>query len=155
MLARIPRENTPPIVLRGPGQKGLGAFHFKKGTPKRITAEILSRYGRWIRPGEGLGAKVATPVDSDSTVDFTKTDFYKKVEARLTPGKSLKHLREVNGLSQSELGALVGSIKPVRASRVSDWESDFRAISKSVAKKLAAIFHVSPDRFIWSFFTGK
>jgi hypothetical protein len=27
-------------------------------------------------------------------------------------------------------------------------KSDFRAISKPVAKKLAAIFHVSVDRFI-------
>jgi HTH-type transcriptional regulator / antitoxin HipB len=93
-------------------------------------------------------AKLETSFDSSLSLDYLKTDFHKKVAARLTPGKSLKHLREAHGLSQSELGALVGEKQPVRASRISDWENDFRAISKPVAKKFAAIFQVSVDRFI-------
>lgn len=145
MLGRTHQENTQPTARRA---RGLGSFRFKKGTPISVKADFLSRYGRWIHPGSGLGAKLVAPVDPDSSIEYIMTDFHKKVAARLTPGKSLKYLREANGLSQSELGALVGDKKPVAASRVSDWESDFRAISKPVAKKLAAIFHVSVDRFI-------
>lgn len=126
----------------------MGFFHFKKGTPKRISTEILSRYGKWIRPGAGLGMKRAPIENPDTILEFSKTDLYRKIESRLSPGKWLKHLREANGYSQSKLGTLIGGNKPVRAARVSDWESDFRAISKPVAKRLADLFHVSADRFI-------
>ncbi len=147
-LGRTRQENIQPTARSGRGYKGLGGFRFKKGTPKSITADFLSRYGRWIQTGEGLGAKLEIPIDPDSSIEYIKTDFHKNIAARLTPGKCLKHLREANGLSQSELGALVGDKKPVGPSRVSDWESNYRAISKPVAKKLANIFHVSVDRFI-------
>ncbi|MDB5049458.1 MAG: helix-turn-helix transcriptional regulator [Fibrobacteres bacterium] len=110
--------------------------------------EILSRYGQWIKPGAGNVVRVASVVNPDTSIEFAKTELYRKIEARLTPGKWLKNLREANGYSQSELGVLIGDKKPVRPARVSDWESGFRAISKPVAKKLAAIFHVSADRFI-------
>jgi hypothetical protein len=52
-----------------------------------------------------------SPVNPDSSIEYIKTDFHKKVAARLTPGKSLKHLRKANGHSQSELGTLVGDKK--------------------------------------------
>jgi hypothetical protein len=126
----------------------MALFHFKKGTPKRIPAEILSRYGKWIRPVAGLGMGWSSSKNPDTILEFSKTELYRKIEARLSPGKWLKHLREANGYSQSRLGTLVGGNKPVRAARVSDWESDFRAISKPVAKRLAGLFHVSADRFI-------
>lgn len=148
MLGHTHQVNIQPTVRSGRGFNGLGSFRFKKGTPNSITADFLSRYGRWIQTGEGLDAKLESPVDPDLSLEYIKTDFHKKVAASLTPGKSLKHLREANGLSQRELGSLVGDKKPISASRVSDWESDFRAISKQVAKKLAEIFHVSVDRFI-------
>ena len=148
MSARTHREN---IRQTGPSEaalKEMGIFHFKKGTPKRISAEILSRYGQWIRTGAGLGTRRAFSENPDPVMEFSKTDLYRKIEARLSPGKWLKHLREAHGYSQSKLGILIGGNKPVRPARVSDWESDFRAISKPVAKRLADLFHVSADRFI-------
>ena len=95
MLGRTLRENIQPTVRSGRGYKGLGGFRFKKGTPKSITADFLSRYGRWIQTGEGLGAKLEIPIDPDSSIEYIKTDFHKKVAARLTPGKCLKHLRRL------------------------------------------------------------
>lgn len=108
-------------------------FHFRKGTPKKITEEVMSRYGRWIRPG---------------SIEYAKTEISRAIEERLTPGDWLRNLREATGLSQSELGALIGDKNPIRAARISDWENDFRSISKPVAKKLAAFFHISAEKFI-------
>ena len=81
-------------------------------------------------------------------MEFNKTNIYRKIEATLTPGNWLKSLRKANELSQSQLGRRLGTNKPVRAARVSDWENDFRAISKPIAKRLATLFHVSADHFI-------
>lgn len=85
---------------------------------------------------------------SEAPIEFRKTEIYREIEKTMTPGKWMRTLREVHGLSQSEFGAKVGAGKPIRASRISDWENDFRAISKPVAKRLAAFFGVSADRFI-------
>ena len=129
---RTRRANTPRIV---PSEQTLSeGFHFKKGTPKRITLEFLSRYGKWI--------------EADPYIDYFKTDFHKEVSAQLTPGKSLRHLRDAHGWSQSQLGAKLGDTTPIRASRISDWENDFRAISKPIAKKLSALFKISTDTFL-------
>ncbi len=83
-----------------------------------------------------------------STVEFNKTDHYKKIEKNLSLGKWLKNLREATGYSQSELGKLIGGSSIIGPARISDWESDFRPISKAIAKKLAAFFNVPVEKFI-------
>jgi DNA-binding transcriptional regulator YiaG len=113
-----------------------------------VAKEIFDKYGKWIQGETTLGKPLVGSSDEEASVEFRKTEIYRTIEDRLTPGKWLKTLREANNLSQAQLGTMLGTEKPVRAARISDWESDFRAISKPVAKSLAAMFHVSVDRFI-------
>jgi DNA-binding transcriptional regulator YiaG len=117
-------------------------FSFKKGTPKKVSREIFSRYGRWLQAGP------KSIINDDPYLEYAKTDLHKRISAQMSPGEALKLLRDATGLSQSELGAMLSKSTPVRAARISDWENGFRAISKPVAKKLASIFHVSVERFI-------
>ncbi|MBN1130620.1 MAG: helix-turn-helix transcriptional regulator [Chitinispirillaceae bacterium] len=62
----------------------------------------------------------------------------------MAPARYLKTYREIMGYSQARLGGLVG----VPASRISDYETKQRAISKEMAKKLAEVFKTSPASFI-------
>jgi DNA-binding transcriptional regulator YiaG len=145
MQVPIRRASTPRIV---PSAYGYALFRFKKGIPQRIAKEIFDKYGKWIQGEATVGKPLVDSSDGEASVEFRKTEIYRAIEDRLTPGKWLKTLREANNLSQAQLGTMLGTAKPVRAARISDWENDFRAISKPVAKSLAAMFHVSVDRFI-------
>lgn len=115
------RTKTRPINLQ-----------FRRDTPGRILVEARKRYASYL-------------VDGDSLVDWHTTDLHKKIEASLTPGDWLCHLREATGLTQEVLGLQLGKVS---GSRISDWEGNRRAVSKAMAKKLSIIFGVSPDRFI-------
>jgi antitoxin component HigA of HigAB toxin-antitoxin module len=93
--------------------------------------EVRNRYSKYL-------------VD-DPLLDYFETDFHKMIEARMTPGVYISNMRDVHGLTQDELGAKLGG---VRASRISDWENDRRAVSKKYAKALAAIFKLPADCFL-------
>jgi transcriptional regulator with XRE-family HTH domain len=62
----------------------------------------------------------------------------------MTPARYLKTYREIADYSQAQLGDLIG----VPASRISDFETGQREISRKNAKKLGEIFKVSPGVFI-------
>jgi DNA-binding XRE family transcriptional regulator len=78
-------------------------------------------------------------------VNYFETDFAKRMEAKMTPARSLVILREAHGWSQARLAKEVGGVSP---RRISDWENGRRAISKEFAKKLAKIFRFPADKFI-------
>ena len=83
--------------------------------------------------------------DDDEYVDAFKTDWFKKVKKRLTPANNMKIYREINKMTQAELGGKLGGIS---RQNVSHMERGIRPISKMTAKKLAAIFEVSVENFI-------
>ena len=122
---------THPIKknIRKPGYH----FTFKRSTPRKVLAEISNRYGSYLMDET-----------DNETVDITTTDWYKVMDKEMEPKDYLKHLREVHALTQKALGEKIGT----NAAHVSDWETGQRAISKSVAKKLAKVFHTSPGLFI-------
>jgi transcriptional regulator with XRE-family HTH domain len=62
----------------------------------------------------------------------------------MTPAKFLKTYREIAGFSQAHVGDLVG----VPASRISDYETGQRSISKAMAKRLSMVFKASAADFI-------
>ena len=66
------------------------------------------------------------------------------MEKQMTPGKMLKTLREVQTLTQAKLGEKIGTV----ASRISDYETGQRNISKRAAKQLSKVFNISPAHFI-------
>jgi DNA-binding XRE family transcriptional regulator len=105
---------------------------FKSTTPKKILREITKKYSSYIE-------------DEDDFVDYFNTDEHNEIANTLNPGLCLKHLREVHGYTQKELGIKIGNIK---ASRVSDWENGHRNISKENVKKIADIFNAPVDLFI-------
>jgi DNA-binding transcriptional regulator YiaG len=114
-------ESSPTVILR-----------FRSKTPARIIKHIEREYRDYLID------------DDEKLVDISTTDWYRRMEKKMTPGKMLKTLREVKELSQAKLGEMIGT----PGTRVSDFETGQRAISKEVAKKLATIFNVSPAVFI-------
>ena len=59
----------------------------------------------------------------------------------MTIGARVKHLRELNNLSQSELAAMIN----VSSSSISMWETDKREICQDELIKLSNVFKVSTD----------
>lgn len=116
-----PTVTRPGVILR-----------FRSRTPARIIQRVEREYADYLIDGD------------DELVDISGTEWYKRMEKTMTPGKMLKTLREVKDLSQAKLGEMIGT----PGSRVCDFETGQRAISKEAAKRLAAIFNVSPAVFI-------
>jgi DNA-binding XRE family transcriptional regulator len=106
---------------------------FKASTPARVLQDVRMKYAIYLED------------DPDDYVDYFETDFAKRMEARMTPAKSLGILREAHGWSQARLAAEVGGVS---AKRISDWENGRRAISKEFAKKLGKLFNFPADKFI-------
>jgi hypothetical protein len=106
-------------------------IRFKPRTPARVIHSIKKQFSDYI-------------IDDDEYVEWSKTDLHKEISARMTPGKSLRTLREMCGWTLAVTGKKIG----ISPQRVSDFEAGHRAISKDAAKKFSAIFHVSPAVFI-------
>jgi len=83
--------------------------------------------------------------ENDRAVDVFETDWYKKIDENLTPGKTMKIYREIHKMTQEELGIKMGGISK---QNISHMERGIRSISKNNAKLLAEIFDVSVDSFI-------
>lgn len=108
-------------------------FNFKKSTPRKVLTEISNRYSSYL-----------IDESDNELVDIATTDWYKMMDRKMKPKDYLRHLREAYKLTQEELGKQIGT----NAAHVSDWETGQRAISKSIAKKLAQVFKTSPAVFI-------
>lgn len=107
-------------------------FSFKRTTPRRILADAKKRYAPYLNT-----------VD-DESVPITETTWYRQMSKEMTPARYLKTYREISGYSQARLGELVD----IPASRISDFETGQRAISKEMAKKFAELFKVNAGVFI-------
>ncbi|OGG45685.1 MAG: hypothetical protein A3F84_14480 [Candidatus Handelsmanbacteria bacterium RIFCSPLOWO2_12_FULL_64_10] len=81
----------------------------------------------------------------EDAIDIFETDWYRKVKAKTTSGDNLRIYRENRGLTQAELGVLLGGIP---RQHVSNIERGLRPISIKTVRKLAEIFEVSPAKFI-------
>jgi DNA-binding XRE family transcriptional regulator len=80
----------------------------------------------------------------DESVNIVDTSWYKRREAKRTPGLNMKNFRELCGYTQARLAENLGILR----THISAMENGKRAISKAMALKLAKIFDTSPDRFI-------
>jgi ribosome-binding protein aMBF1 (putative translation factor) len=106
---------------------------FKRTTPREILAEARNRYAAYL-----------TPIQEEEYVPIAETEWYQNMVHEMTPSRYLKTSRETLGFSQAHLGELI----EVPASRISDYETGQRTISKEIAKKLARVFKTSPAAFI-------
>jgi predicted transcriptional regulator len=107
------------------------SIQFKSKTPLRVINSIKKQFSAYIDDGEEL-------------VEYFKTDVHTDIAATMTPEKALRIYREMAGWTLAETGEKIG----VSPFRVSDFETGQRAISKAMAKKLAALFNTSPAVFI-------
>jgi len=105
---------------------------FRRNTPSRILRDIHSRYAEYIDD------------DDEVMIDYGKTDLHKEIAASMTPGEKLRELRLATGMTLKAVGDKIG----VTFQRVNEYESGRYGISKTIAKKLAALFGVSPALFI-------
>ncbi len=83
--------------------------------------------------------------DDGETVDIFATDWYREIQSKTTPGDTLKIYRENHGLTQVQLGEMLGGIP---RQHVSNMERGVRPVSMKTARKLAKIFKVSPGKFV-------
>ena len=74
-------------------------------------------------------------------MDIFATDWYREIQAKTTPGDNLKIYRENHGLTQAQLGEMLGGIP---RQHISNMERGIRPVSLKTARKLARVFKVSP-----------
>ena len=78
-------------------------------------------------------------------VNIFETDWYRNIKSKMTPGDNLRIYRENRGLTQAKLGEVLGDVP---RQHISNMERGARSISLKTARKLAALFGVSPEKFI-------
>ena len=114
----------------------------------RIKIEIKGKISKRLLDvlKEEYGSEVQIiPDDEDEKIDIFETDWYKNVKEKLTPGKNMRIYRQNLGITQKELGELLGGVP---RQHISNMERGIRAISKKVALNLSKIFNTSVDKFI-------
>jgi len=95
---------------------------------------------------EEFGKELLLTEESDEeTVDIFATDWYREIQSKTTPGDTLKIYRENYGLTQAQLGEMLGGIP---RQHVSNMERGIRPVSMKTARKLAKVFKVSPGKFV-------
>jgi DNA-binding XRE family transcriptional regulator len=114
----------------------------------RIKIEIRGKISKRLLDvlKEEYGSEVQIiPDDEDEKIDIFETDWYKNLKENLTPGKNMRIYRQNLGITQKELGELLGGVP---RQHISNMERGIRAISKKVALNLSKIFNISVDKFI-------
>jgi DNA-binding XRE family transcriptional regulator len=109
----------------------------------RIEGEVPPRLLRLLKTEYGPKLKI-TEKDENDLIDFFKTDFYRNMKSKMTPGTYVRIYRENHGMTQGQLGEKVG----VKKTFICDIEHDRRSISKEMAKKFSALFKISVAQFI-------
>ena len=95
---------------------------------------------------EEFGKELLLTEESDEeTLDIFATDWYREIQSKTTPGDTLKIYRENHGLTQAQLGEMLGGIP---RQHVSNMERGLRPVSMKTARKLAKVFKVSPGKFV-------
>ena len=112
-------------------------FKVEGKIPREVVTALRNLYGK--------GVCVLDPKDEE-TVNIFETDWYRRLEAKSTPGGNLRAYRENRGLTQEGLARKLGG--GMLKQHISGMEHGRRAISKAVAKKLAKVFQTSVVRFI-------
>jgi DNA-binding XRE family transcriptional regulator len=110
-------------------------FRIEGDVPPWLLEELYRRYGRRVRI-----------VDDDRAVRIEDSEWFRAIRRETTPGDSLRLYRRNRGLSQVDLARRLGA--GVSKQHISDMENGRRGISKEMAKRLAAVFSTSVERFI-------
>ena len=83
--------------------------------------------------------------DGDALVDAFETQWYKGIKEKMTPGIYLRIYRENKGLTQLQLGEVLGGIP---RQHISNMEHGRRSISLKMARKLSLLLGAPIEKFI-------
>ena len=83
--------------------------------------------------------------DGDNLADVFETQWYKGVKEKMTPGTYLRIYRENKGLTQLQLGEVLGGIP---RQHISNMEHGRRSISLKMARKLSSLLGTPIEKFI-------
>ena len=83
--------------------------------------------------------------EDEELVEITKSDWYRNIRERISPGDNMAIYRKLHGLSQEALGKRLGNFT---RQNISNMERGHRPISKAVAKRMAELFDVSVEKFL-------
>ena len=109
-----------------------------------IKGEIHPRVLSVLKEVYGKRVKLIKENDEE-LLDVFETEWFKKIDSKMTPGKNMRIYREIHKMTQDELGNKLGGISK---QNISHMERGIRPISKKTAKSLAMLFKVPADRFI-------
>ena len=104
--------------------------------PPKLLSILEEEYGKGVH---------LTDEGEDELVDIFESSWYKRIKSKTMPGDNLRIYRENRGLTQVQLGALLGDIP---RQNISNMEHGIRPISLKMARNLAKVFKVSPEKFI-------
>ena len=111
-------------------------INIKGEIPDRLMSVLEEEYGEQIQLLED---------NDEETANIFETDWYRDVKSKMTSGDNLRIYRENRGLTQAKLGEMLGDVP---RQHISNMERGARSISLKTARKLAALFKVSPEKFI-------
>ena len=83
--------------------------------------------------------------DGDDLVDAFETQWYKGIKEKMSPGTYLRIYRENKGLTQLQLGEVLGGIP---RQHISNMEHGHRSISLKMARKLSLLLGAPIEKFI-------
>ena len=87
----------------------------------------------------------AVQILDDELIDPFKTDWFKEISEKTTPGDTIKIYRENRNWTQTELGEKLGGLSK---QNVSDLETGQKKVSLNMAKKLSKLFKRPVDYFV-------
>jgi DNA-binding XRE family transcriptional regulator len=113
-------------------------------TPRiKLDGEISEELVRYLRERYGELEVIDDP--EEELIEVAESQWYRSIRAQTTPGTNMRIYRELHGLSQQELGGKLGRFT---RQNISNMEHGHRRISLETAKKLAALFDVSIEKFV-------
>jgi plasmid maintenance system antidote protein VapI len=104
--------------------------------PPKLIDVLKEEYGRHLN---------LVADDGDELVNVFDSPWYENIKGKMTPGKYLRVYRENEGLTQGQLGEVLGGIP---RQHISNMEHGRRAISLKMARKLSTLLGVPVERFI-------
>lgn len=109
----------------------------------RVEGEVTGALVEYLR--QQFGEIEVIEDEDERLVEVTESEWYRSIRSTITPGENMRVYRELHGFTQADLGQKLGKLT---RQNVSNMENGHRPISKAVAKRLAALFEVSVEKFI-------
>jgi DNA-binding XRE family transcriptional regulator len=82
--------------------------------------------------------------DDDELIEISKSKWFKEMEAKTTPGESLRAMRTLREMKQTELAKKIG----VNPQQISDMEKGRAPIGKKMAMKIGEALNFNYKHFL-------